>query len=266
MRNQRKNLSPIFITYHLTNQILLNIGIDLHYWVSHLSLTKNKKWQLVFHIIDFPLWFTESLMPASSLLAGSYSCRPQNACQLSELIMNKTSQEKNPVLLKPRPLRSMKAWSILTNSWPRFSAWMRAFPSIEAVQRVRNSCITYLERGGEKKRYNLKEKQWHPLIIKELYPYPHKALPDMLLLSFQSLERTAALISAHTAGQAATAPWRGWDVPKPWRTQHIARWPACHSRATRSFPAAQRQPLPLGCRQWGCAGWRTAGSCHTKRK
>lgn len=33
-------------------------------------------------------------MPASSLLAGSYSCRPQNACQLSELIMNKTSQEK----------------------------------------------------------------------------------------------------------------------------------------------------------------------------
>lgn len=75
------------------------------------------------------------------------------------------------------------------------------------------------EGGGKERGYHLKGKRWHPLVIKELYPYPHKALPDTLLLSFQSLERTAALISAHAAGQAATAPWRGWDVPKPWRTR-----------------------------------------------
>lgn len=202
-------------------------------------------------------------MPASSLLAGSYSCHPQNACQLSELIMNKTSQEKNPILLKARPLRSMKAWSILTNSWPRFSAWMRAFPSIEAVQGVRNSYITYHERGGKKERgYHLKGKWWHPLVIKELYPYPHKALPDTLLLSFQSLERTAALISAHAAGQAATAPWRGWDVPKPWRTRPhngVAGLPLrSHPRLSGSSEAAPGPGLPSARLCWIKDCWFTS--------
>lgn len=54
--------------------------------------------------------------------------------------------------------------------------------------------------GCKKGRYRLKGKQWHPLVIKEFYPYLHKALPDTLLLSFQSLQRTAALISAHRQG------------------------------------------------------------------
>lgn len=58
---------------------------------------------------------------------------------------------------------------------------------------------------------------------KKLHPYPHRALLDTLLLSFQSLERAAALLTACVTGQAARAPWRGWAVPKLWRAQQGGR-------------------------------------------
>lgn len=135
---------------------------------------------------------------------------------------------------------------------------------------------------GKKRGYNLKGKWWHPLVIEELYPYPHKTLRDTLLLLLQGQERTAGCTSGcsqarqpHLHGEAEMSRSRGGH-------DHTAGWPASRSRATRGSPAAGRQLRPWvlaarlgwvkGCwfarrqeenSQWGLRSWQWGPAADT---
>lgn len=168
-------------------------------------------------------------------------------------LWTKQAREK-PVPLKVRPLHSMKAWSILMSSWPRFSAWMRPFPSIKAAQSQKFIYCLSWETGKKKGRgYNLKGKRRHPFsttlsISPQSTPW-HTSAP------ISESGKGYSLLTAHVPGQAATALWRGWDVPKLWRTRLHGGW-----------PAAFRQLGGSSCRQRGCAASGTAAPQHAKRK
>lgn len=119
---------------------------------------------------------------------------------------------------------------------------------------------------GEERRYNLKEKWWHPLVIKSFIQICTKH-SSTCFCSHSRVWKGLQPSFQHT--QQARQPWLHGEAEmcqSHGGHDRTVGWPACCSRATRSFPVAWRQLLPLGCQQQGCAGSRTASSHHAKRK